>query len=321
MPSTLELLGPDAVTQSQLSETVLFNHRTQSAVALDGWSSALFGLPFMAAGLCTYLVAANSLPARKHAPDWLIFVIASLFFLAGSFLFAHGLRGVIRRKSYLRHAAANPNQPWLYDFHWDRSGISFSAFADMLRRFAAACGWTAFISIFVYIGFTVRGAWPFAIGGLVFGLFGLVFWYRWLMMLMDLLRYGNSRLEFGSFPFFLGGKLEARLRAPRHLASLDELTLTFRCVQERYVTSGAGNNRSQQVVCYELYKDSVSLDRRRLAASAGGSIPVDFPIPPGQPSTFLTKSPPFYWEIEAIGKSVTGPAYEATFLVPVYKPS
>lgn len=320
MPSTLELLGPDPVTQSQLSETVLLNHRTLSAVALDGWSSTLFGLPFMAAGMCTYLVAANALPAKKHAPDSLIILIASLFCLAGLFFFAHGLHGVIRRKSYLRHAATNPNQPWLYDYHWDRSGISFSAFADMLRRFAAACGWTAFISIFIFIGFTVRGAWPFAIGGLIFGLFGLVFWYRWFTMLMDLLRYGSSRLEFGSFPCFLGGKLGARLRAPRHLASLDELTLTFRCVQERYVTSGSGSNGSQQVVCYELYKDSVSLDRGCLAASDGGGIPVDFPIPPDRPSTFLTKSPPIYWEIEAIGKS-RAVGYEAAFLVPIYKPS
>jgi len=320
LPTTLELLGPDPVTQSQRNETVLSNHRTQSAVAIDGWSSALFGLPFLAAGICCYLAAANAISAKKHAADSLILLIASLFFLAGLFLFAHGIHGVVHKKSFLRHAALHPNELWLCDYRWDRSGFTFSAFADMFRRLAAACAWTAFISIFAFIGLTVRGAWPFAVGALIFGLFGLYFWYRWFTMLMDLLRYGNSRLEFASFPFFLGGKLEARLRAPRHLASLDELTITFRCVQERYVVSGVGNNRSQQVVCYELYKDSTSLDRGQLAALVSGSIPVEFPIPPDQPSTLLTKTPPIYWEIEAIGKS-RAVGYEATFLVPVYKSS
>lgn len=320
MPTALDLLSADPVTQSESNQPVLRNHRTQSVVAMDGWSSALFGLPFLAAGICCYLAAANAIPAKKHAPDSLILLIASFFFLAGLLMFTHGIHGVIRKKSFLRRAALHPNEPWLYDYHWDRAGIGFSAFADMLRRLAVACGWTAFISIFAFIGLTVRGAGPFAAFAFLFGLFGLYFWYRWFAMLMDLLRYGNGRLEFGSFPFLLGGKLEARLRAPRHLASLDELTLTFRCVQERYVISGVGNNRSQQVVCYELYKDSVSLDRGRLTAFVGGSIPVDFPIPPDQPSTILTKTPPIYWEIEAIGKSrVAG--YEATFLVPVYKSS
>ena len=30
--------------------SVLLNHPTQSATAIDGWKSALFGMPFLAAG-------------------------------------------------------------------------------------------------------------------------------------------------------------------------------------------------------------------------------------------------------------------------------
>jgi hypothetical protein len=321
VPAVADLLTPEPITQADLSLPVLRNHSTQSVTTIDGWGAALFGLPFLAAGFCTLLVAVNAIGAQKHAPDWLIGVIGSLFFLAGLFLFVHGFHGVIRKHSYFREAARNPNQPWLFDYHWDRTGIGFSAAMEVVRRLMMACAWTAFISIFVYIGFTARGAWPFAAFGSLFGLLGLVFWYRCGAMLLDFLRYGNSRLDFGSFPFFLGGRLHAELRAPRHLDSLDELTLIFRCVQERYVTTGMGNERTQQVVYYEVYKDSVTLDRTRLAGYSGAGIPVEFPIPPDKPQTFLARRPPLYWEIEAVGKAANGPAFAASFLVPVYKSS
>jgi hypothetical protein len=69
-------------------------------------------------------------------------------------------------------------------------------------------------------------------------------------MLLDLLRYGNSFLTYDFFPYSLGGTLRARLRSPHDISAIDELTL-----QERYVTTGSGQNRSTSVVCYELYKD------------------------------------------------------------------
>jgi hypothetical protein len=321
VPAVADLLTPEPLTQADLSLPVLRNHNTQSVTTIDGWAAALFGLPFLAAGFCTLLVAGNVIGAQKHAPDWLIGVIGSLFFLAGLFFFVHGVHGAFRKQRYLREAARNPNQRWLFDYHWDRAGIGFSAAMEVVKRLIMACAWTAFISIFVYIGFTARGAWPFAAFGSLFGLLGLVFWYRCGAMLFDYLRYGNSRLDFGAFPFFVGGRLEARLRAPRHVDSLDELTLNFRCVQERYITSGAGQERTQQVVCYEVYKDSLTLDRTRLAAVAGDGIPVEFPIPPDKPQTFLARRPPVYWEIEAIGKAASGPSFAASFLVPEYKSS
>jgi len=134
----------------------------------------------------------------------------------------------------------------------------------------------------------------------------------------DLLRYGNSFLAYEEFPYFLGGTLRARLRAPRHLAVLNSLSFTLRCVQERYVTTGAGNNRRSQVVCYELYKDVVTLDHERLANFVGAEIPVEFRLPADRLTTSLADTPPTYWQIEAKGEA-RGADYQAYFLVPVYK--
>ncbi len=319
MASTTELLAPP-LDRVQASPAVLLNHPTQSAVAINGWGSVLFGVPFMAAGISIALVALNTIHARKHAPDWLIGGIGAMFFLSGLFFVVHGLLGVARKAAWQRDAAEHPHEPWLYDHHWHREGIAFSAFDEMVKRLLAAVVWTAFLAPFAWVGTNVKGAWPFLVAVGIFGLCGLIFWFRWAAMLLDLLRYGNSFLAYESFPFFMGGTLRARLRAPHHVSAIDSLALTLRCVQEKYVTTGVGQNRSTKVVCYELYKEVSTFGRDALTGLAGGDIPIEFRLPSDQPTTNLAATPPVYWEIEAKGKA-SGADYEAFFLVPIYKES
>ncbi len=302
------------------SERVLVNHPTQSATAIDGWKSFFFGLPFLAAGIFIEAVALDLIDGKKDAPNWLIGMIGFFFFAAGAFLMIHGLRGVIRKSAYDRDVKQAPNQTWLYDFHWRREGFTFSAFNSMLQRLLAALFWNAFLVPFFWIGISNRGAWIFAVFAGLFALIGLVFWYRWAQMLAELLCYGNSFLAYNNFPYFLGSTFGARFRAPNHLSDFDELTLTLRCVQERYITSGSGDNRKTEVVCFELYSDSKTFSRGQLAAFSGQDIPIEFSLPANQPTTALASPPPIYWEIEANGKS-TRASFEAFFLVPVYKSS
>jgi len=318
MPNALEQrLHPSSFAASE-SETILTDHPTQSSIAIDGWKSALFGVPFLAAGTWISLGTLGVLPIQsKHAPDWAIGIFGAVFFFSGLFFVVHGLLGIVRKIGYRRAAARNPGQPWLGDFHWAQDGIAFSAFNAMLGRLLAALVWTIFLVPFFWIG-VARGLWIFAVFASVFALFGLIFWYRWAQMLADLIRYGNSYLSYDSFPYFAGGTLRARLRAPHHLADIDALTLTLRCVREEYVTSGTGKDRSTKVVCYELYNDAVTLTSERLAGFIGGEIPIEFRLPAEQPSTSLASTPPLYWEIEANGQS-SSVSYQAYFLVPVYK--
>ena len=315
VPSTQRFtvtFGSDARGHSALP-----NHRTQSATTIDGWKSALFGVPFMAAGGFIAWIATNGSRTGKHAPDWLIGAFAAMFFLGGLFFFVHGLHGVFRKSARKRQTAQYPGEPWRCDFPWHREGVAFSAFDDMLKRLLSALVWTGFLVPFAWIGANQKGARVFLYGAGLLGLVGLIFWFRWAAMLLDFLRYGNSYLAYESFPYFLGGKLRARLRCPHHVSAIDELTLTLRCVQEQYVTTGSGSNRTTNVVCYELYKDVLTYDRQRLTGCTGGDIPIEFALPTGQPPTTLIATPPTYWEIEAKGKA-RRIGYEAVFLVPVY---
>jgi hypothetical protein len=319
MTSTSQTLVATSDPDAQ-GHPVLPNHPTQSATTIDGWKSSLFGTPFLAIGLYIGWVATNGTRAGKQVSDWAIGIFAAMFFFGGLFFFVHGLLGVARKAAYQREASRRPSEPWFYDFHWHREGIAFSAFDDMLKRLMAALVWTVFLIPFGWIGANEKGAWPFLVGAVIFGLLGLIFWYRWATMLLDLLRYGNSYLSYDSFPYSLGGALGARLRSPHDVSTIDELTLTLRCVQEKYVTSGSGENRTSNVVCYELYSDVITYGHDRLTGFATGDIPIEFRVPSDQPATTLVATPPTYWEIEANGKA-RGAGYQAYFLVPVYKVS
>lgn len=299
---------------------VLPNHPTQSVTAIDGWKSVCFGLPFLLAGVAIGCAALSLLPGRKNAPDWMIGLIGAFFFSAGAFLVVHGLRGAARKAEYQRECASRPGEPWLSDHHWQREGIAFSAFYSILKRLVAALLWNALLVPFFWVGLNQRGfGLVFLAAAVVFALIGLIFWARWIKTLADLFRYGNSFLSYDEFPYFLGQKLRVRLRAPHHVASMNQLALTLRCVQERYATTGSRNNRRTQVVCYELYKSTLTLAQTQLAAAyAGCDIPFEFRLPEDQPATTLMQTPPTYWEIEARGKA-RGVDYEAYFLVPVYK--
>jgi hypothetical protein len=318
MVSTTKLLP--ALAPDPPGHPVLANHRSRSATAIQGWGSALFGIPFLVAGLAIGLFSLDRFRAHHRASNWLIALVAGMFFCGGALFAVHGLRDVVRQAAYRRQAAQRPSEPWLYDFPWRRDGIAFSAFDDMLGRLLAAMVWTTFLLPFAWVGMKVRGAWPFPAAVALVGLLGLIFWFRWAQMLFHLLLSGPSFLCYESLPFALGGTLRARLRSPHHLSTIEQLTLTLRCVQETDASTGNGPDRSTRVVCYELYKDVATYDRDRLIGLAGNDVPIEFRLPPDQPATDLAATPPTYWEIEAKGKA-RGVDYEAVFLVPVYKVS
>jgi len=295
------------------------NYPAQSVTTVDGLSAAFFGLPFLAAGVFSGMAGFNVIHTKQHGPAWLVAVIGAMFFFPGLFLFVHGVQGMIRKAIYKHKSAQTPGQAWLFDYHWRAEGVRFSAFNAMVSRLLGAVFWNVFLVPFFWIGYTGHGiARVFFAFACLFALFGVYFWVRWAQMLADLVRYGNSFLAYDTFPYFLGGTLRARLRAPRHLAGVQSLTMTLRCIQERYITTGYGNNRSSRVVCYELYKDVITYDLQRLANFVGAEIPIEFRLPADKLPTSLADTPPTYWAIEARGEAA-GADYEAYFLLPVYK--
>jgi hypothetical protein len=131
--------------------------------------------------------------------------------------------------------------------------------------------------------------------------------------LMRRARFGRRTLHFARFPFLSGETLEASLDRRGALEAVPAITATLRCVQERYETRGAGRNRTQQVVCYELWSDT-----RTVEGAGQPSFDFTFPIPPDAQGTALGERPARYWELDVTSGDVPGVDFAATFLVPVY---
>src|SRR5258708_19486749 len=112
MNTTTSLLEQRLNSDTGLHQApILENHPTQSATAIDGWRSAVFGVPFLAAGVWTTLAALGFVSGRKHAPDWVIGMFGAMFFFGGLFFLIHGLLGAVRKAQYLPHSPPPPPHP------------------------------------------------------------------------------------------------------------------------------------------------------------------------------------------------------------------
>src|SRR5260370_9877249 len=103
MNSTTEILEQRLNTGPGPNPTpILENHPNQSAATIDGLRSALFGIPFIAAGVWIRLPAFAVLSVRPPALNWATVVFGPLFFFVGLFFLIHWLLGAAPRRRHLR---------------------------------------------------------------------------------------------------------------------------------------------------------------------------------------------------------------------------
>ena len=86
MATTFTSDTPSLLQQMRGSGSVLLNHPTQSATAIDGWKSTLFGIPFCAVGAFITFAVLNHTPGHKNGPGWIVLIFAATFSCAGLIL-------------------------------------------------------------------------------------------------------------------------------------------------------------------------------------------------------------------------------------------
>jgi len=307
-------------TAPQARERVQLNNRQPiSRTTIHGWPSFIFGLPFAGMGGFILLMGLGKVEvdsAKVHAPMWIISVFGLLFLLAGLTFIWHGLDGV-RRKANIRDVKiTRAGSPWLWDYEWQALGISDNKIKKVMHglimlivvgTFLAPFHWWAFVSD--EGSFMVQAMVVFF--DLVFGLGG---GYYFLRNLALYLKYGNSRLRFNDFPFYLGDKLSVTLvDLP---AEIHQLQLDLRFIEEVYETRQRGNKKESRVVCYQIYHEGRTLNGREVAPSGKLSLEWNLPGEPELTST-LSQRPARFWELE-VKADTPGVDYHSQFLLPVY---
>ena len=137
---------------------------------------------------------------------------------------------------------------------------------------------------------------------------------RFLKAFKQYLIFGNARLLFNGFPFFLGNSISLRLNpAP---ADIPPLRCDLRCIEEAYEVYGTGEDKKSVVVCYQVYQDSQIIEKEKFRP--GEDLYLSFTLPDNKAfSSMPAERPAKYWEL-AITAERPDVNYQSHFLLPIY---
>ena len=197
------------------------------------------GFPILAIGMGWMNYPKSSI----HAPLWVIGVCGGLFAACGLWLMSHGAKG-LRRLWNMSHGKQQlPDSPWLWDYPWQASGMTDNKFKESLSSLVALAVFGAFLAPFNWIAFVSDS------GGLFWqvltGLFDVIILLGvggYLLKNMgQYFTFGNGRVSFQTFPFFLGQKISLTIeRLPEDLTTVQ---LHLRCIEEAYEIRKRGRKR------------------------------------------------------------------------------
>jgi hypothetical protein len=304
---------------------LLLDHTPRGLATTSGCAPVflmVFGLPFMGVGVVVALIAKGVItPSRGNdMPGWLGWAVAVIFSLPGAFVFVKGFKGLFDAARLKRAREQHPNEPWLVEYAWDPEGISADSRASALSQVAILAFLLVFLApfnYFVFFGPDSSEAPLFARGLIaLFDLIPVLMVWGIVTTLWHKAKYGQSRLAFGSFPFYLGGSLTARFSTRRAIGEFKKMTFTLRCVEEHTevyrTTRGSSAARTK---CNQIWADEVVLDRP--GALYDGELPISFKLPDGDYGSRFVDAPARYWELE-VKADTPGLDFGALFLLPVY---
>lgn len=202
-------------------------------------------------------------------------------------------------------------EPWLSDYPWDHRGIRDRAGGRLFGAVTFPIFLVVFLAPFHWWAFVSEDG-PLMVK-IIVGLFDLVLVLvigKAIYLVGRYLRFGHSRLGFRRFPFHPGDRLLLAFSG----TPLRRLKATLRFIEERFESTGSGNNRSTRLAVYEHFGE-----QKVLAGSEGApEIEIDFQIPDNTEwVTALSGQPVRYWEL-VVESEQPGIDFKTTFPLPVY---
>jgi len=131
------------------------------------------------------------------------------------------------------------------------------------------------------------------------------------------LKYGNSRLEYQTFPLLTGGRVGLMWMPPSGLENATSIKFVLRCVEEWEETTGSGKNRGTHLVHEQVWA-ATRITEGPVDCQPNHPIPLSFDVPATAPGSCLSKKKiNVFWELEVCAKS-PGVDFQEQYLVPVY---
>ena len=307
--------------QPPAERIVLKGHKPLSGTTIHGWPALLFGAVFVIMGspiLAIGMKWMNYPGSSIHAPLWVIGICGGLFVACGAWLMIHGGQGLHRQWNLSHGKQQLPDKPWLWDFSWQATGMTDNTFKESLNSLIALAVFGAFLAPFNWIAFVSDS------GGLFWqvltGLFDVIIVLGvggyLLKNIGQFFTFGNGRVGFSDFPFFLGQKMNLTIQ--RLPSDLTTIQLNLRCIEEAYEIREreGGRIRESVVVCYQIYHDTQTI--RGELVKETGELRCSWNLPDDNHLTSTpNERPATFWELEVHGER-PGIDYFCRFLLPVY---
>ncbi|MDH5585960.1 MAG: hypothetical protein OEZ05_04965 [Nitrospirota bacterium] len=321
---TVQILRKKAMAptlQPPTGRIALTGHKPLSHTTIHGWPAILFGGAFALMGSPILAIGMGWMDYSEssiHAPLWVIGVCGGLLVACGVWLIVHGVQGLHRQWNLSHGKQQLPDKPWLWDYDWQASGITDNTLKESLNSLLALGVFIVFLTPFNWIAFVSQSGgifWPI-VTGLLDGLILLGVGSYLLKNVGQFLTFGNGRVKFSDFPFFLGQPMYLTIEGmPEDLTNVQ---LNLRCIEEAYEIREreGGQKRESIVVCYQIYHEAQTIRGEQVNETGELRCVWNLPNDTNLTST-PSERPATFWELEVQGTR-PGIDYHHHFLLPVY---
>ena len=287
------------------------------------WMWLIFGLILLPLGILLLLVYGQFvvLPFEVRIP-LVVFAAAFLnFIFIGSYSIYRVFRGLGGVNRFRALKQAHPNEPWKYDYKWDREKV-LNESGGKGKRFL---GETLFlVLLFVVLDYFVffRMKAVFTMGHVVLGLFNLLpIWgiIATIRKYIQTAKFRNTCIYFDCFPYKPGQKLVLYFKPPELKDREIELKAVLRHAQDSVEKMwDSRHGQSLRFTVIEHYREERPFTAGPDDIKDQRGVRLEFDLPPGDLETRLSDDLPRYWELRVTGKT-RGVDYSGLFPLPVYK--
>jgi hypothetical protein len=306
-------------------QRVRLPNRTERVCKIAGfgvWEGLLFGSVFVTAGIALILVGLKILPVAPssvYAPYWVLSVFGGVFAIAGVIAWIKVVREKLFVKRRKNLSALHPHSAVFADYPWNPKGITKSPWSKVQQSLASSLFFAAFLTPFNWWAWCSDSS-SWLIGGIVslFDLFLALAVIELIRRTLVALKYGKSGIEYETFPFTTGGRVNLRWFVPSGLTHAKSITFVLRCVEEWTEIKGAGDDKTISLIHEQLWAATRTTEGR-VNIWPGARFSLSYDVPATAPESSLSGEPGItFWELD-ICATAAGVDFEERYLVPVYR--
>jgi hypothetical protein len=228
----------------------------------------------------------------------------------------HGATG-LRRLWNMSHGKQKlSNRPWLWDYPWQASGMTDNKLQESLTSVVALAVFVTFLAPFNWIAFLSDSGGIFwqVLTGLIDVIILVGVGGYLLKKVGQFWTFGNGRVSFQEFPFFLDQTMS--LTIERLPIDISTVQFNLRCIEEAYEIRKRGRKQESIVVCYQIYHDTQTI--RGELINETGQLRCSWNLPDDKHLTSTpSERPATFWELEVRAER-PGLDYHSRFLLPIY---